>query len=273
MTLCLHQTTSAGAGYRRSLEGWAKAGIKNVELSGAVLEEFLKTDSLNSARRIVTDLGLRVVSAGATATDLFLRRPGRAATLDTMKRRCEQFKAIGAGRVYCPAVTTGEATLEDYRAAPDCLREFGEIVRQHELTGMVEFVRTSALIATLKTAISLIRETKHPNVRPMLDCYHFWSGMSKFEDLDLLRVGELAHAHFQDMPDQPRELLSTTTRLIPGDGVTPLVRILKKLAEKDYEGSLSVELFLPEFQKGEPYEVARRIREKAERVMQKAGVG
>ncbi len=106
----------------------------------------------------------------------------------------------------------------------------------------------------------------------MLDCYHFWSGLSKFEDLDLLRPGELGHVHFQDVPDMPRELLDTTTRLIPGDGISPLKRILRKLAEKGYSGPLSVELFLPEFQKADPYEVARRIREKAEPVMRQAGV-
>jgi len=109
-------------------------------------------------------------------------------------------------------------------------------------------------------------------VHPMLDCYHFWSGLSKFEDLDLLKPGELAHVHYQDVPDMPRELLDNTTRLIPGDGVSPLVRILRKLAEKNYSGALSVELFLPEFTQGDPYEVATRIREKAEGVMRQAKV-
>jgi sugar phosphate isomerase/epimerase len=70
----------------------------------------------------------------------------------------------------------------------------------------------------------------------------------------------------------PRELLDNTTRLIPGDGISPLVRILQKLQEKGYAGALSVELFLPEFTQGDPYEVAQRIREKAEGVMRKAGV-
>jgi 2-keto-myo-inositol isomerase len=70
----------------------------------------------------------------------------------------------------------------------------------------------------------------------------------------------------------PREVLDQTTRVIPGDGVAPVVRILRKLAEKGYSGALSVELFLPEFQQGDPYEVARRIREKAEGVMRQAKV-
>jgi sugar phosphate isomerase/epimerase len=272
MTLCLHQNTSRGAGYRKSLEGWAKAGIKNVELTDVLLDEFLKTDSLDAARKVVSDQGLKVVSCAAVSPDMFIPRPARAASLETFKKRCEQFASFGTDKVYCPAVIAGKVTAEDYRGAPDCIREFGEAAKQHNLTAMIEFARNSAMIATLTTSLKLIREAAHPNVRPMLDCYHFWSGMSKFEDLDLLKPGELAHVHFQDTPDMPRELLEQTTRLIPGDGVAPLVRILKKLAEKGYAGPLSVELFLPEFQNGDPYEVARRIREKAEGVMRQAKV-
>ena len=33
MTLALHQNSSAGAGYRRSLEGWSRAGVKYVEIT------------------------------------------------------------------------------------------------------------------------------------------------------------------------------------------------------------------------------------------------
>jgi 2-keto-myo-inositol isomerase len=70
----------------------------------------------------------------------------------------------------------------------------------------------------------------------------------------------------------PRELLDNTTRIIPGDGVSPLVRILRQLADKGYAGPLSVELFLPKYQQGDPFEVAREIRQKAESVMRQARV-
>ena len=163
-------------------------------------------------------------------------------------------------------------TLDDYKASPDLIREAGEIAKPYRMTVMIEFTRNSSFLSTLTSSLKVIREAAHPNVRPMLDCYHFWSGLNKFEDLDLLHSGELAHVHFQDVPDMPRELLDNTTRIIPGDGVSPLVRILRKLAEKGYSGPLSVELFLPEFQQGDPYEVARRIREKCEVVMRQARV-
>ena len=109
-------------------------------------------------------------------------------------------------------------------------------------------------------------------MRPMLDFFHFWSGLSKFEDLDLLAPGELAHAHFQDLLDTPRELINNDSRLIPGDGIAPVVRILQKLAEKEYTGALSVELFTAEYVQGDPFAVAAEIREKCEVVMSEAGV-
>jgi len=272
MTLSIHQNTSRAAGYRKSLEGWAKAGIKHVELTDNMLEEFLKTDDLAAARRVVTDLGLTPVSCASVLPDFWIPGPNRAAAMETWKKRCDQFSSFGLTKIYCPAVTSRKVTAEDYKGAVDCIREGGEAASQYKMTAMIEFARNSSFIATLTTALKLIREAAHPNVHPMLDCYHFWSGLSKFEDLDLLKPGELAHAHFQDVPDMPRELLDNTTRLIPGDGISPLVRILRKLGEKGYSGALSVELFLPEFTQGDPYEVAKRIREKAEGVMRQAKV-
>jgi sugar phosphate isomerase/epimerase len=82
----------------------------------------------------------------------------------------------------------------------------------------------------------------------------------------------IGHVHFQDVPDMPRELLDNTTRIIPGDGVTPLNVMLRKLAEKGYAGPLSVELFLPRFQQADPFEVASEIRRKSEAVMRRARV-
>ena len=272
MVLSIHQTTSQRAGYRKILEGWAKAGIKNVEITDRVLDDFLKTDSLASAKSVLTDLGLTPVSGASVLQDFWNKNPGFDAQLETWKKRCDQFASIGLTKIYCPSTTNRKITEEDYKTVPDAIRQAGDVAKEHNLTAMIEFARSSTLIATLTTSLKVIREAGHPNVRPMMDCYHFWSGMGKFEDLDMLKPGELAHVHFQDTPDIPRELFGQTTRLIPGDGVTPLVRILRKLAEKQYDGALSVELFLPQLQAGDPAEVATEIRTKCEKVMREADV-
>ena len=272
MTLALHQTTSAGAGYRKSLEGWSRAGIQYVELSNTVLDEFLKTEDLPAARRVLTDLGLTAVQGATGVTGLWEPNPNRAASFENLKKRCEMFVALGLKNVYATTLCTEKVTEDDYKSGVDNMRAAGEIARQFHLSLRIEFLRTSTFIATLPTLIKMTRAAAHPNVAPMLDCYHFWSGLSKFEDLDELRPGEIRHVHFQDVPDIPRELLDSSTRIIPGDGVSPLTRILGKLRDKGYAGPLSVELFLPKFQQGDPFEVAREIRQKAEAVMRHAGV-
>src|SRR5437879_11668095 len=87
MALAIHQNTSAGAGYRKSLEGWARAGIKNVEITAALLDDFLKTDTLDAARRVLTDNGLTPVSSASGAGGLIEPNPNRSAAVDNLKRR------------------------------------------------------------------------------------------------------------------------------------------------------------------------------------------
>jgi sugar phosphate isomerase/epimerase len=272
MTLAMHQNTSAGAGYRKSLEGWSRAGIKYVELTNTLLDDFLKTEDLPAARRVLTDLGLTAVHGATGTTGLWEPNSTRNASLENLKRRCEMYAQLGLNHVYASTGTIQKVTLDDYKAGADNMREAGDVAKQFNMSLRIEFLRTSTFISTLPTLLKMTRAAAHPNIAPMLDCYHFWSGLNKLEDLDQLRPGEIAHVHFQDVPDIPRELLDSNTRIIPGDGISPLVHILRKLSDKGYAGPLSVELFLPKFQQGDPFEVAREIRQKAEPVMHQAHV-
>jgi 4-hydroxyphenylpyruvate dioxygenase len=272
MSLALHQNTSSRAGFRPSLEGWAKAGIRQVEITNNLLDQFLRTDSLPAAKRVMSDLNLTPVSGACGVTGLIEPNPERATALDAFRKRCEQWAELGIPVIYSTTQTAIKPTADDYKAAADNVREFGDIARQFQLTACFEFVRTSTFASTLTTLLSITRAAAHPSVGALFDCYHFWSGLNKMEDIEMIRPGEVKHVHFQDVPDMPRELLDTTSRAIPGDGVTPLVTILQKLAAKGYAGPLSVELFLPRFSAGDPFEVAREIRTKAETVMTRAGV-
>jgi 4-hydroxyphenylpyruvate dioxygenase len=272
MVLAMHTNTSSAAGYRGALEGWAKAGIRNVEINAALLDEFLKMDTLAAARRVLTDNALTPVSGAVGVAALLEPDDNHAAAIDMFKRRCEMFATLGLKKVYTTTTGMRRLTADDYGQVVDNMREVGDAARQFNLMAMVEFVRTSPYMSTLPTILKYTRQAAHPNLGPMFDCYHFWSGLNKLEDLDQIRSGEIQHVHFQDVPDMPRELLDNSTRLIPGDGVSPLVTILRTLADKGYAGPLSVELFLPRFRDGNPYEVALDIRRKAEAVMSRAGV-
>src|SRR5262249_17383867 len=179
MTLALHQNTSAGAGYRKSLEGWSRAGIKYVEITNTLVDEFLKTDSLPAARRVLTDLGLTPVSAACGVLGLWEPNPNRATALENFKKRCEMFTALGLSRIYSPTAPIEKYKDEDYKAGAAKRGEVAEIGKHFQMPAMAEAVRTSTFISTLPTLLKMTRAAAHPNIAPLLDCYHFWSGSNK----------------------------------------------------------------------------------------------
>src|SRR4051794_34510148 len=149
MTLSLHQFTSAGAGYRKSLEGWAKAGIRHVEPTAGLLDEYLKTDSLASAKRVLTDNGLKVVSGAIGVTGLWEPNPNFSKNLEAFRERCEQFAELGAPLVYSPCNTTAKFTAEDYRKCLDNIRQAADAAHQFGVKVAAEFVRSSTFMASL----------------------------------------------------------------------------------------------------------------------------
>jgi sugar phosphate isomerase/epimerase len=260
MFVCMHQASSERFDFRTAMEGYAKAGIRAVEPNLLKVREFAQKESVAAAKRLLDDLGLRPVSS---SNQLGLPEPGdaRVKSLEDLKWKVEMAKAIGADRIVAPSAGTGTYTEDDYKRGADNLREAGEIARPFGVTVMLEFARTSRFAGSLPTALKLVRDASHPHVRVMMDTYHFWGGISKFEDLELLRDGELHHLHFEDVPvDPPREIQGQPHRVFPGEGIAPLRRIVEVLKRKKYAGPASFETFNPMVQATDPYQVAMRAR-------------
>src|SRR5438045_1385727 len=133
MTLAIHQNTSSMAGYRGSLEGWARAGIKNVEITAALLDGFLKNDSLVSAKRVLADNGLTAVSAACGVGGLWEPNPNHAAALDNLKKRCEMLAELGLTHIYAPVGGMQKFTEDDYKTGADNMRQAGEVVQQFRM--------------------------------------------------------------------------------------------------------------------------------------------
>jgi sugar phosphate isomerase/epimerase len=272
MTLCLHTNTSAGAGYRGALEGWARAGIRLVELDAALVDDFLARDTIEAARRVLSDNGLTAVHGAVGVPGLVAPNPRHAEAIEQLKARLDLFASLGVRRVYTTALGDRAVARNEYQVVADQLRVVGEVAGAFDMECSVEFARSSPFMSTLLTALQVTRAAAHPRVGVLFDCYHFWSGLNRFEDLAAIESGEIRHVHLQDVPDGPRELLDSLTRVIPGDGVAPLVPTLQALARKGYAGPLSVELFLPMFRDGEPRAIATEIRRKTEALMAAAEV-
>jgi len=263
MFVCMHEASSARYDFKTAMEGYAKAGIRAVEPDLGKVREFAMKESPAAARRLLDDLGLKAVSS---SNQLGLMEPGdqRAANLEQLKWKVELAQVIGADRLVTPSAGAGNYKEDDYKKGVDNMREAAEIAKPFGVTLMLEFARTSRFAASLPTALKLVRETNHPNYRVMMDTYHFWGGISKFEDLELLRDAELHHLHFEDVPAEPiRELQGQPDRRFPGEGIVPLRRIVEVLKRKKYMGPASLELFqaaTPALQDVDPYQMAMRAK-------------
>ena len=261
LTVCMHEASSERFDFRAAMEGYAKAGVRYVEPNLLKVREFaMKEGGPMAAKRLLDDLGLLPASS---SNQLGLMEPSdqRVKNVEELKWKVEMAQAIGADRLVTPSAGAGTYTEDDYKRGVDNMREAAEIAKPFGVTLMLEHARTSRFAGSLPTALKLVRETNHPNYRVMMDTYHFWGGISKFEDLDLLRDGELHHLHFEDVPaDPPREIQGQPHRKFPGEGIAPLRRIIEVLKRKKYAGAVSFETFAPDVQGTDPYQVAIRVR-------------
>jgi hypothetical protein len=134
-------------GYRKSLEGWSRTGIKYVEFTNTLLDEFLKTDDLPAARPVLTDLGLTAVHATSGVIGLWEPNPNRTASLESLKKRCEMFASMGLNlwgapfcmKYACPGVaSTGFAEPIDSSRFPETDKQ----VKPNIIVGMHAADRT-----------------------------------------------------------------------------------------------------------------------------------
>lgn len=93
----------------------------------------------------------------------------------------------------------------------------------------LEFRAGETFCTNLETAVRLAAACGEPNVGINLDVFHFQTGPSKFDDLDLLSPANLAFVQVCDLAGVPRELAVDADRVLPGDGDLPLVNIIAKL--------------------------------------------
>jgi len=261
LTVCMHEASSDRFDFRAAMEGYAKAGVRYVEPNLLKVREFaMKEGGPTAAKKLLDNLGLL---AASSSNQLGLMEPSdqRVKNLEELKWKVEMAQAIGADRLVTPSAGAGMYSVDDYKRGVDNMREAAEIAKPFGVTLMLEHARTSRFAGSLPTALKLVRETNHPNYKVMMDTYHFWGGISKFEDLELLRDGELHHLHFEDVPaDPPREIQGQPDRKFPGEGIVPLRRIVEVLKRKKYAGAVSFENFNPEVQATDPYQVAMRVR-------------
>jgi sugar phosphate isomerase/epimerase len=136
------------------------------------------------------------------------------------------------------------------------LRQAAQWAAGFDVRLALEFRHSATFCSSLDTAVALLAQCGEPNVGVCLDIFHYYTGPSKFDDLDLLTAANLAFVQVSDVAGVPRELATDSDRVLPGDGDFRLQPIVAKLRSLGYDGWVSLEVMNPVLWKTKATQVA-----------------
>ncbi len=270
--LCLNTSTVRNAeGKSRPLieliDIATKAGYDAIEPWVGEIEEYVKGGgTLPDLKKRFADAGLAVPDAIGFAEWIVEDPARRKKGLEQAKRDMDLVQRVGGQRIAAPPVgATGGKPSEpaiDLLAAADRYRDLWELGRAMGVTPIVEVWGFSRTLKRLGETLLVAAESGVSGAAVLPDVYHLYKGGSDFAGLALLAPAAIGIFHVNDYPSIERGKIGDADRVYPGDGVAPLVEILKGLRGIGYAGTLSVELFNRGYWKLDPHVVAKTAREK-----------
>jgi 2-keto-myo-inositol isomerase len=256
MKPCLSEATTLPCTFAEDMAHFASAGWRAMEIWLTKLETHLEQHSLAETRRLIGDRGTTLAAAAYQGGLLLSQGEQRKAHYDHFRKRLDLCEALQIPTLLVVA---------DFADAPDAgalersvvsLTQAAQWAAGAGVTLGLEFRGKSSFCASLDTALALIEQTGEPNIGVNLDVFHYYTGPSKLEDLDLLRPQRLAHVQLCDLAGVPRELAQDSDRILPGDGDFRLGPWLGRLRLLGYQGWVSLELMNPTLWRSNPAQVA-----------------
>jgi sugar phosphate isomerase/epimerase len=246
-----------------------KAGYQAFEPWIRELDEYVKSGgSLKDLGKRIRDRGMTVESSIGFIEWLVDDEARRKKALEEARRVMDMVQQLGGKRLAAPPVGATDrsdipllAAAERYRALLDIGDRIG-VIPQVEVWGFSKSL--SRLGETAYVAI----ESEHPKACILADVYHLHKGGSGFTGLSVLGRASMHVFHLNDYPaTPPRKDITDAHRVYPGDGVAPLVQMLRDLRALGFHGHLSLELFNRDYWKQDPQLVATTGLEKMKAVV------
>ena len=261
-------------GLKREIEVAAAAGFDAIEPWTDSIEAVKKSGgSLSDIRKLASDSGVSVESAIGFPEWLVDDDARRAKGFERAKYEMDLVAQIGGKRLACPPSGVTDIVGFDPAKATERYRTLLEIGDSVGVLPQFELWGFSKSFHRLGDCVGVAMETGHPKACVLIDVFHLHKGGTDHRGLRLLAANTVQVLHMNDYPaDPPREKIDDSFRVLPGDGVAPIVDILRILKNLGGPKVLSLELFSRKMWEQDPLVVAKEGLAKVKEVVRLASL-
>lgn len=247
MNVCISQATTLPADTSDDLKAFAEIGAAGAELWLTKIEKFLEQHPFEDLKKLLLGSNLLPAAAAYQGGLLLSQGEQRKAAFDLYRKRLELCQALGVPTMILVADFVQRTDTQGLQRSIVSLKQAAQWADGFGVRLALEFRGSDTFCSCLETALAVVAQTGEPNVGVCLDWFHFYKGSSKTEDLAGLTNQNLFHVQVSDVAGIPRELMTDSDRVMPGDGdfaFEPLAKTLKKIG---YDGWVSLETMNPLF--------------------------
>ncbi|WP_074317945.1 sugar phosphate isomerase/epimerase family protein [Singulisphaera sp. GP187] len=264
---CLNTSTIRPTPLLEKIRIAGRLGYQALEPWNNEIDEYLRSGgTLPDLRNALADAGLKVVSVIALHGWVLAQGADYAKVKDDCRRRMEQAAALGS-----PSIVASPPQEEvDLDQAAARFGELLELGRQCGVTPSMEFLGFVAGVKNVASALAIATGSGDPRATVVADVFHMIRGGGSVDDLLALEGRQLACFHLNDLPASPDPLAQTDAdRVMLGDGIADLPRVIANLRTIGFRGPLSLELFNPTLWGQDPFEVAKTGIERMKRLVER----
>jgi len=270
MKLALNGATTMRADLETDINAAGAAGYDLVELWASKLRTYLQTHGIGELKTLLTSNNVEAYSINSIEHITFRS----IEDYELIKAECGELSAV-AGELACPYIVVvpgklpaGASEAEIVAESVRVLNELADISEPYGVGLAFEFLgQTDCSVQTLDLAKKIVDQVDRNSVGVVIDSFHFYAGNSSFEAIDELDASKLFIFHINDAEDLPKEKLTDAERLYPGTGILPLAELKAHFDKIGYDKMASIEIFRPEYWDQDPFEVAKRAKAAAEKVL------
>jgi 2-keto-myo-inositol isomerase len=253
---CLNTSTIRPTPLLEKIRVAGRAGYQAIEPWNDEITDYLEQGgTMADLKKALGDAGLKVVSVIALHSWVTTEGEEYAQVLDECRRRMDQ--AVQLSSPYIVASPPQEVV--DLGRATKRFAELMEIGKSLGVIPSMEFLGFVDGIKNVASAWAIAKGTGDPKATVVADVFHMIRGGGSIDDLLQLPGDRLANFHINDVPAVPDPLTQTDyDRVMVGEGIADLPKVIANLRSIGYHGPLSLELFNRDFWEADPEVVVRR---------------